>query len=147
MEMIKWMILNLLWYSFYDLCTSNSYAVHLKLTQYCVSIISQWNWKKMSYSLIWLTQPTGSGPSLPFWPHHLALSSLLLMLQPHWHLFPFLEDSEGQGRLACCSPQGCKESDTTEWLSNSLKVQGLLPSGHLSDFCSIIQVEDELGLN
>ena len=31
--------------------------------------------------------------------------------------------------------------------NNNLKVQGLLPSGHLSDFCSIIQVEDELGLN
>ena len=23
-------------------------------------------------------------------------------------------DSEGQGSLACCSPWGCKESDTTE---------------------------------
>ena len=28
-----------------------------------------------------------------------------------------LKDSEGQGRLACCSPLGCKESDTTEWLN------------------------------
>ena len=25
---------------------------------------------------------------------------------------------EGQGSLACCSPRGCKESDTTEWLNN-----------------------------
>ena len=25
-----------------------------------------------------------------------------------------LEDSEGQGSLACCSPWGCKESDVTE---------------------------------
>ena len=24
-----------------------------------------------------------------------------------------LEDSEGQGSLACCSPWGCKELDTT----------------------------------
>ena len=24
----------------------------------------------------------------------------------------------GQGGLACCSPLGCKESDTTEWLNN-----------------------------
>ena len=24
---------------------------------------------------------------------------------------------DGQGDLACCSPWGCKESDTTEWLS------------------------------
>ena len=29
-----------------------------------------------------------------------------------------LGDSEGQGSLACCSPRGCKESDTTEWLNN-----------------------------
>ena len=26
-------------------------------------------------------------------------------------------DSRGQGSLACCSPWGCKESDTTEWLN------------------------------
>ena len=26
-------------------------------------------------------------------------------------------DSEGQESLACCSPWGCKESDTTEWLN------------------------------
>ena len=25
-----------------------------------------------------------------------------------------LGDSKGQGRLACCIPWGCKESDTTE---------------------------------
>ena len=25
---------------------------------------------------------------------------------------------EGQGSLVCCSPRGCKQSDTTEWLSN-----------------------------
>ena len=25
--------------------------------------------------------------------------------------------SDGQGSLVCCSPWGCKESDTTEWLS------------------------------
>ena len=28
-----------------------------------------------------------------------------------------LGDSEGQGSLAFCSPWGCKESDTTEWLN------------------------------
>ena len=27
-------------------------------------------------------------------------------------------DSEGQRSLACCSPWGCKESDTTEQLNN-----------------------------
>ena len=30
-----------------------------------------------------------------------------------------LEDGEGQGSLACCSPWGHKESDTTELLNNS----------------------------
>ena len=28
-------------------------------------------------------------------------------------------DVEGQGSLACCSPWGCKDSDTTEQLNNS----------------------------
>ena len=28
-------------------------------------------------------------------------------------------DGEGQGSLACCSPGGCKESDTTEGLKNN----------------------------
>ena len=30
-----------------------------------------------------------------------------------------LGDGEGQGSLACCSPRGCKESDTTERLINN----------------------------
>ena len=29
-----------------------------------------------------------------------------------------LGDGEGQGTLACCSPGGCKESNTTEGLNN-----------------------------
>ena len=29
-----------------------------------------------------------------------------------------LIDGEGQGGLVCCSPWGCKESDTTERLNN-----------------------------
>ena len=29
-----------------------------------------------------------------------------------------LGDGEGQGSLACCSPWGCKELDTTERLNN-----------------------------
>ena len=28
-------------------------------------------------------------------------------------------DGEGQGSLVCCSPWGCKESDTTEQLNNN----------------------------
>ena len=30
-----------------------------------------------------------------------------------------LGDGEGQGSLACCSPRGRKESDTTECLNNN----------------------------
>ena len=30
-----------------------------------------------------------------------------------------LEDSDGQGSLACCSPCGCKGSDTTERLNTT----------------------------
>ena len=30
-----------------------------------------------------------------------------------------LGDSEGQASLACCSPQGYKELDTTEWLNDN----------------------------
>ena len=28
-------------------------------------------------------------------------------------------DDDGQGSLACCSPRGCKKSDTTEQVNNS----------------------------
>ena len=31
-----------------------------------------------------------------------------------------LGDSEVQGSLACCSPWGCKELDTTKWLNNNI---------------------------
>ena len=35
-----------------------------------------------------------------------------------------LEDGEGQGSLACCSPWGCRESDTTERLNRNKKSPG-----------------------
>ena len=40
-----------------------------------------------------------------------------------------LGDSEGQGSLTCCSPRGCKESDTTERLNSIMSdsVPTLLP--------------------
>ena len=31
-----------------------------------------------------------------------------------------LGDGEGQGSLKCCSPWGCKESDTTKRLNNKI---------------------------
>ena len=33
-----------------------------------------------------------------------------------------LGDGEGQGTLACYSPWGCKESDTTEQLNNTVHI-------------------------
>ena len=34
-------------------------------------------------------------------------------------------DVEGQGGLSCCSPWGCKESDTTEQLNNKTVLKKL----------------------
>ena len=37
---------------------------------------------------------------------------------------------DGQGRLACCSPWGCKELDMTQWLNwTEQNVQHCVPSG------------------
>ena len=48
------------------------------------------------------------------WPHRL-----------NGHEFEqTLGDGERQGTLACCSPRGCKESDTTEPLNNSTCLHG-----------------------
>ena len=32
---------------------------------------------------------------------------------------------EGKGSLACCIVYSCKESDTTEWLNNNQRIDGL----------------------
>ena len=34
-----------------------------------------------------------------------------------------LGDGDGQGGLACCSPQGCKGSNVAEWLNNSSRTE------------------------
>ena len=46
-----------------------------------------------------------------------------------WHHWPnghkfeqALGDGEGQGSVACCSPQAHKESDMTEWMNNNGRV-------------------------
>ena len=33
-----------------------------------------------------------------------------------------LENGEGQGSLVCCSPWGCKQSDTIEQLNNNILI-------------------------
>ena len=40
-------------------------------------------------------------------------------------------DGEGQGSLACCSPWGRKESDTTKQLNNNNRERGFSPSSIL----------------
>ena len=45
---------------------------------------------------------------------------------------------DGQGSLACCSPWGCKESDTTERLKNNNNNMGCL--GFLTVWCWILRV-------
>ena len=37
-------------------------------------------------------------------------------------------DNEGQGSLACCSPSGCKESDTAERMNNKERQGFVSPS-------------------
>ena len=41
-----------------------------------------------------------------------------------------LGDSAGQGSLACCSPSGHKELDTTQWLNDNKMWQEGLPRWH-----------------
>ena len=43
-----------------------------------------------------------------------------------------LGEDEGQGSLACCSPQGCKELDTTEQLNNNKNISNTFLSGDLT---------------
>ena len=43
-----------------------------------------------------------------------------------------LGDGEGQGGLVCCGPWGCKESDVTEWLNNSIYITDVVfPRHHI----------------
>ena len=42
----------------------------------------------------------------------------------------------GQAGLACCSPWGCRESDTTWWLNNNSPVKPISDSDHQN--CKII---------
>ena len=46
-------------------------------------------------------------------------------------------DSEGQGSLACCSPPGRKESNTTELLNNNIAEAGVVNVffKHIHKYC------------
>ena len=60
-----------------------------------------WCWERLKAG--------GKGDEMVGWHH-----------QPNGHEFEQTpRDGEGQGILACCSPRGYKESDTTEWLNNN----------------------------
>ena len=57
------------------------------------------------------------------WHHH---------LNGHEFDLQTLGDSEGQGSLVCCSPQGCKELDTTYWLNNNNSPESYLRNTQFS---------------
>ena len=60
-------------------------------------------------------EPGNLGSSLDFChKHKVGMTS-----STHWMFEQTPGDSEGQGSLANCSSQGCKESDSTEPLSKS----------------------------
>ena len=48
-----------------------------------------------------------------------------------------LEDSEGQGSLACCSPQGHRESDATQRLTNNKSDHFIIRIGCLGVLLSV----------
>ena len=48
-----------------------------------------------------------------------------------------LGDGEGQEILVCCSPWGCKESDTTEWLNRLFKIVSYEPLYFFDISCNI----------
>ena len=63
----------------------------------------------------WRQEEKGTTEDEMVWWHHWLMSG---------HEFEqALGDGEGQGSLACCSPQNHKELDTTEWL-NQNKMNG-----------------------
>ena len=45
---------------------------------------------------------------------------------------------DGQGSLACCSPWGCKELDTTEGLDNNMSIESVMLVNHLILCCPIL---------
>ena len=48
-------------------------------------------------------------------------------------------DGEGQGNLACCSPWGRKESDTTERLNNGSKMNTVLVNKETPTIAVLLQ--------
>ena len=52
-------------------------------------------------------------------------------------------DGEGQGSLACCSPQGCKESDTTWQLDKLTTCAASSEDLEYTAHCSLSNDNDE----
>ena len=58
-----------------------------------------------------------------------------------------LGDSEGQGRLVCCSSWSCKESDTTELLNNNKEAKCLETEQMLTFFSKTVNLNyDEVNV-
>ena len=56
-----------------------------------------------------------------------------------WSDITMLRWVDGQGGLVCCSPRGCKESDTTEWL-NWTELSILTATDPLWDFAHVFSL-------
>ena len=52
-------------------------------------------------------------------------------------------DGEGQGSLACCSPWGCKESDTTQQLNNKVSMNFIMEKKNQKEL-TVNEVENEM---
>ena len=50
------------------------------------------------------------------------------------------QDSEGQGMLACCSPQGWKESDKTEQLNSNNLASNSPGLNNAGEFLHVLRV-------
>ena len=52
-------------------------------------------------------------------------------------------DGEGQGSLGCCSPWGCKESDTTEQLINKVSMNFIMEKKNQKEL-TVNEMENEM---
>ena len=82
---------------------------------HCRCILSQLSHQGSLRVLEWVAYPLSSGSSSLRNPYGVSCieGGFFTNLATRRHEFEhILEDSEGQGSLACCSPWGCKELDT-----------------------------------
>ena len=95
---------------------------------------TQWTWVWVNYRNWWWTGKPGMLQSiasqrvrhdwvteLNWTEHHYCLWSTGITDSMDMSLSKLRESLAGQGRLVCCSSQGHKESETTDWLNNGVQ--------------------------